>query len=109
MFGIRSYKIVWGVLFLIVEFLLVYGALHQIVVPEIGNSRDAKRFNESVKYATSAMNTLAVGMIAAAVIVPAINQQTIQLWSLSWASAGFALHIMGHLTLSLMKKEDGYE
>jgi hypothetical protein len=109
MFGVEGYKIIWGIGFLACEFVLVYGALHHIISPEIRNSRDAKRFNESVKYAANAMNTLAVGMIAAAVIVPAINQQAIQIWSLGWASAGLILHMMGHLTLSLLKKEDGYE
>lgn len=107
--GVAGYQIVWGVVILAVEFILIYGALHHIIHPEIGNSRDAKRFNESVRYAASAMNALSVGMIAAAVIVPAINHSAIQLWSVGWASAGIILHMTGHLTLSLLKKEDGYE
>ncbi|MBZ9922112.1 hypothetical protein FJ942_09725 [Mesorhizobium sp. B2-4-2] len=109
MLGVEGWKIAWGVVFLIVEFVLIYGAVHHIINPEIRNSRDAKRFNESVKYAASAINALAVGMIGGSVVVPAINHQDLQWWSLAWAIGGFALHTVGHLVLSLLRKEDGYE
>ena len=109
MFELTGYQIVWGALFLITEFVLVYGAVHHIITQEIRNSRDAKRFNASVNYGANAMNTLAVGMVAAAVIIPAINEQGLRFWSAYWALAGVCLHIGGHLVLSLLKKEDGYE
>lgn len=109
MFGMPGYQIIWGLLFLLVEFVLVYGAIHHVINPDIRNSRDAKRFNASVNYGASALNTMAVGMVAASVLVPAINEQGLGFWSAYWAIAGIGLHVGGHFVLSLLKKEDGYE
>jgi hypothetical protein len=39
----------WGGPFLLVEFVLVYGAVHHILDPDIRNSLDAKRFNERLR------------------------------------------------------------
>ncbi|WP_181171601.1 hypothetical protein [Mesorhizobium sp. B2-4-10] len=34
MLGVEGWKIAWGVVFLIVEFVLIYGAVHHIINPE---------------------------------------------------------------------------
>ncbi|MAS03793.1 MAG: hypothetical protein CL534_03765 [Ahrensia sp.] len=105
----HDYQYAWAGLFLICEGVLVYGALHFILNPEIRNNLAAKRFNERIRYTATALNTAAVGMIAGSVIIPSINEDHLGWWSALWACAGFVLHIVGHLLLGLIKKEEGYE
>ena len=94
---------------LLTEFVLVYAAIASIVSVDVCTSHEARRYNESVKYGASAINTLSVGMIAGSVIIPLINGQALDVaWSGIWVFAGITLHVMGHLVLGLLKKEDGY-
>ena len=107
--NLQPHHYVWIVGFLLLEGVLVYGVLHHCLNPEIRNNLEAKRFNERVKYTATAVNAIAVGMFAGAVLLPSINDTAVKVWSLLWAAAALGLHLMGHFILGLLKAEDGYE
>ena len=68
----------------------------------------AKRTNERLKLLTSAMNTLAVGIVAAAMIVPGINSVSALLepHRFAWLSTALTLHVSALFALRWLKSED---
>ena len=73
------------------------------------SERDAKRFNESVRYLAGALNSLAVATIAGATIVPLLNDRALSVWFLAWIALGFILHLVGHAVFGLLKRDTGYD
>ena len=64
----------------------------------------AKRQNERMKLGASSLNTLAMGLLGAAVIVPGVTSlQAIQ-WQ--WIPVGLILHGGAHLLLGRLTSED---
>ena len=69
-----------------------------------GRKLKAKRHNERVKLAASALNTLAIGIIGAAFIVPGVTSLDNVRWV--WIPAAFILHLIGQVLLGTLKSED---
>lgn len=72
-----------------------------------GEKLEARRFNERVKLFANYANTLGVAVLAGAVIVPAVNQQTPGApvhWL--WVPASLVLHIAGLIELQFLKPEE---
>jgi hypothetical protein len=63
----------------------------------------AKRNNERVKLAASALNALSIGTAGAAFVLPAITAQGVH-WV--WLPAALALHFCGQAVFRFMKSED---
>jgi hypothetical protein len=69
----------------------------------------AKRFNERVKLAVSALNTLGLAMIIAGVIYPLVRDEGNDVnWLVMALSIlfGLCLHMLGYLALGYLKPED---
>ena len=67
----------------------------------------AKRNNERVKLFASAISNLGVGILAGAVVVPAVNSQvpgTPVHWV--WIPAALGLHIVAQAAYRFLKPED---
>lgn len=67
----------------------------------------AKRNNERVRLFAGAMNNLAVGILAGAVVVPAANAQVPGApvhWS--WIPAALVLHVVAQAAFRFLKREE---
>ena len=64
----------------------------------------AKRQNERVKLAASALNTLALAIAGAAFIVPGMTSLENVRWT--WIPVSLGLHICAHLVFTALKSED---
>lgn len=75
----------------------------------MSNSLKDKRFNERVKLAASALNTLGIGFVISGVVFPVVREGDAEAWMRTevWASivAGLILHLYGHATLGLLRAE----
>ncbi len=85
----------------------ICAVIQALIAREKSADKDVKRFNERVKYAASALNSTSIVMLGSSVILPSIKGDSIGVWSFIWFSIGLALHIIGHLVLSLLKSETG--
>ena len=77
--------------------------------PALASSRKlaAKRINERVKLLASLLNSLAIGVIGAAVIVPGVQDPTrITFQALTWIVTGVVLHLIGQAVFAFMRSED---
>lgn len=72
----------------------------------------AKRINERLKLLANLLNSLAIGVIGAGVIVPAVRDPSqgtllILTWQmLTWITIGLALHLVGQSVFAFMRSED---
>jgi len=68
----------------------------------------SKRFNERVKLLANALNALSIAAMATALLVPAISGDLEKLTraNVIWFLFGVVLHLLAHLTFSLLRSED---
>ena len=68
----------------------------------------ARRNNERVKLLSGTLNALALGVIGAGLIVPAVSSPAVLLEParLVWFLAGVALHCSAQMAFQLLKSED---
>jgi hypothetical protein len=67
----------------------------------------AKRINERLKLLANLLNSLAIGVIGAGVIVPGVRDPThVTLQTLTWIAIGLALHLVGQIVFAFMRSED---
>lgn len=68
----------------------------------------ARRTNKRLRLLTSAMNTLAVGIVGAAMIVPGINSAAalLELHRFAWLATALTLHVSAVFVLRWLKSEE---
>ena len=72
----------------------------------------ANRINERLKLLANLLNSLAIGVIGAGVIVPGVRDpthvtlQTLTWQTLTWIAIGLVLHLVGQMVFAFMRSED---
>ena len=75
--------------------------------PRAARKLAAKRANERIKLLASLLNSLALGVIGAGVIVPVTQNPGGLPWqSLAWFVFGLALHSVAQAVFAFMRDED---
>lgn len=65
-----------------------------------------KRFNEHVKLSAGFVNTLALAILGAALVIPLVSTGQLASASVIWVAVGFSLHVLAQLVLRLLRRED---